>query len=337
MGGLSTTAAQCGNLTSLSISNSARQSETSGGVEMIDHSHYEFRLASWDDIFKAYMGFSESGQQWIFRGQSSAEMRLRSSLERAIFKFGSGNKAFAKPEQPEDFQYQAVLAAGLEGRQRHSAFQIELGLLRRFKRQCYIYASQLPHDDDIMEWFALMRHYGAPTRLLDWTYSFFVALFFAVDHAQSKAAVWALDTDWLRHRMSECYKTELDLFDSDPNIHKGTFKKLFGADTAQPTMYAVNPYRRNERLSIQQGIFLCPGRVDVPFEENFTNLLDVSNATDVFHKLVLDIESSTRNKILRHLLGMNVHNAALFPGLEGFAKSLEVGMANPDSLIPEPI
>jgi hypothetical protein len=28
-----------------------------------------------------------------------------------------------------------------------------------------------PDQDDWLEWIALMQHYGAPTRFLDWTYS----------------------------------------------------------------------------------------------------------------------------------------------------------------------
>jgi hypothetical protein len=56
--------------------------------------------------------------------------------------------------------------------------RIESGLLRRFKRQAHHYISNPPEENDPLEWLALMQHYGAPTRLLDWTYSFFVALYF---------------------------------------------------------------------------------------------------------------------------------------------------------------
>jgi hypothetical protein len=189
--------------------------------------------------------------QWIFRGQESRGWRLRSTLERAIVRFGLGTRQFPEPRAPdyseqEDSLYREILAQGLKGHNhQRNAFDIELALLKKFKRQCYLYTSPVPHDENIMEWLALMRHYYAPTRLLDWSYSFFVALFFATENATGNMAVWALDTDWLLNRMRQCFPKQLHLFQQDEYVQQKTFKELFTADMAKPMVFAVNPYRRN--------------------------------------------------------------------------------------------
>jgi FRG domain len=43
--------------------------------------------------------------------------------------------------------------------------------------------SALPKDD--LTWLALMQHYAIPTRLLDFTYSPFVGLYFAIQNNTS--------------------------------------------------------------------------------------------------------------------------------------------------------
>lgn len=55
-------------------------------------------------------------------------------------------------------------------------------------------------------WLALMQHYGLPTRLLDWSASPLVSLFFALDEKEPTdrdAALWALDAQRLNNRMGE--------------------------------------------------------------------------------------------------------------------------------------
>jgi hypothetical protein len=58
-------------------------------------------------------------------------------------------------------------------------------------------------EEDYLGWLALMRHHGAPSRLLDWTLSPYVAAYFALYEGFKKqsvdlhCAVWAIDIKWL--------------------------------------------------------------------------------------------------------------------------------------------
>ncbi len=73
----------------------------------------------------------------------------------------------------------------------------------------------------------------------------------------------------------------------------------------------------NERLTIQQGVFLCPGDIGQSFERNLRSL---EYEKDSIVKFIIPHEA--RNKALRELKHMNISKATLFPDLGGFAESL---------------
>ncbi len=68
----------------------------------------------------------------------------------------------------------------------------EARVLRQFKRRAHQYCSEIASFTNDVEWLALLRHYGCPTGFLDFTHSFYIAAFFAVEKAIGDAAVWAI-------------------------------------------------------------------------------------------------------------------------------------------------
>ena len=77
--------------------------------------------------------------------------------------------------------------------------EIENDLYEEFQRCAAQLFDVKPEDD--WDWYFLMQHHGAPTRLLDWTDGALIALHFAVRDkptpAKTGAVVYVLDPHWL--------------------------------------------------------------------------------------------------------------------------------------------
>jgi FRG domain len=107
-------------------------------------------IQDWFDLeqkLNTYFGKTYTAS-WAFRGVGKQEWGLQSSLER--------------------MELTIPLA------------EAEQYLLNTFQRRVHHYICDPPTKDDYLEWLALLQHHGAPTRLLDWTKSPYVALFFAL-------------------------------------------------------------------------------------------------------------------------------------------------------------
>ncbi len=252
----------------------------------------ERSLKSWDDVRRFLQNL---GSGWLFRGHGNAAWSLQPTLERL----------------------KGVL----------SASAAEEMIFRRFTRNAYGYLQAHLVPNDTLEWLALMQHHGAPTRLLDWTTSPYVAAFFAFEEVTDPSgtcAVWALDGAWCRRQgaqiIREMRSAEIASVHADgPATWRSEhFDEVFRGKPL-PVVMPVEPFRRNERLTIQSGTFLCSGDVDRGFEANFEGY-DISVIDK--HFLKIEIGASLRDSVLRDLKVMNITRATLFPGIDGFAQSL---------------
>jgi hypothetical protein len=114
------------------------------------------RAAFWSELL-AWL--NDLRGRWSFRGQRESTWNLHTSLDRAVKRETAGGYYHLNRAQEEGI------------------------LLFRFQQHAHRYIENLPSDDDLSSWFALMQHHDVPTRLLDWTQSPYVGLYFALDEA----------------------------------------------------------------------------------------------------------------------------------------------------------
>jgi len=84
-----------------------------------------------------------------------------------------------------------------------------------------------------------------------------------------------------------------------------------------------NPLHLNERLTTQQGVFLCPGNLGDTFVDNLKAMPDWDSEGNIV-KLSLSLVKEGAIEFVRHLKNMNLGFAALFPGLDGFDRHLRL-------------
>lgn len=106
---------------------------------------------------------------------------------------------------------------------------VEHKLLKTFRSQAHLHLGNqvAPRDTDDLGWFMLMQHHRAPTRLLDWSSSPYVAAYFAVlSEFDSDGEIWAANNFKLRGYIQDNLETgALTEFDNDPTKVLGYKKK----------------------------------------------------------------------------------------------------------------
>lgn len=185
-------------------------------------------------------------------------------------------------------------------------------------------------SDDIADLAALAQHYGVLTRLIDWSYDFYVALYFACMGAikarekkdfikDDTIVIWALNAYYIQF--------------------------LQPSSARIPLKFVVPPYHDNPNLNAQKGV-LSYWEIEVPSQAEFrkelqqgiTRLTDRTPLNELLQKYCVDhpdkqtpitllykLEFPVQDCVIayEYLRGLGYTAARLFPGYDGVVKNMD--------------
>lgn len=271
---------------------------------------------------------------WLFRGHKDVSWKLETSFERLI-----------------------------HNRTQRDYFEIEMGMIRDFRRRVFEYAPNLKslREEDYYEWIANMQHYGCKTRFLDVTFSFFVALYFAVegiefskikdDSKKEMFTIWFFNRMWIEKKYKNFLPSEIkDLYDmhglfgKDIRIQDKVLNyipdlKKQGKNYIETFKCVINmtPEYLNQRLNRQKGSFLFPTNPYCSFEENLFNMVEKDE--EIFRIIRVNVEYNNKSLLymLKFLDEMNNNSVVLFNSIEGLCQNINYKSRLPnDSIISSP-
>ena len=179
------------------------------------------------------------------------------------------------------------------------------------------------HGDWVWNWLSLAKHHGLPTRLLDWTYSPYVALHFAtadVHHGDEDAAVWCVDN----RRTNELLPAPLKriLKEDDANIFTtemlnrvATTLNDFDGLAKRDFLLFFEPPSLDERIVNQFALFSLPSSAWMSFEDFLTR------REGMYRRII--IPAALKWEVRDKLDQANITERVLFPGLDGLSQWLK--------------
>lgn len=188
----------------------------------------------------------------------------------------------------------------------------EYNLCGRFRSMAAVRQPNCPGKNDDLDWLFLMQHHHLPTRLLDWSLSPLIALFFALEKSPTDdvdAAVWAMMPTRLNLQQLD---KEIILTPENSDLLALSREAFEIAENSDLRTLAVSMNHSDMRHMLQQAMVTIHGS-STPIDE-------LPNAESFLAKIRIPVASKAS---LRQILGLyGFSRAYLFPDLDNLSQEL---------------
>ena len=250
-------------------------------------------------------------RSFIFRGHRVSSWNLTSSFEREFKKYP-----------------QSQMIEGAE------AYSIEF-----FKKRSHLYDLGLNNSSVLPDVLSCMQHYGCPTRLIDFSESYYVATYFAVNdpnYNNDDYSIWAINFPALKAKSQEMAASYFGRHENDPSIQLREL--IYNLLTIKPLgVVPVEAQAISRRMSSQRGVLLAQTNIRNSFIQNLCSMLDIGttpeqvsfedlrkvnqNIVNNIYVIKFNFDKKYIQQVRRELLSLNVTSENLFPDLNGLARS----------------
>ena len=257
----------------------------------------EVKIKNIEELFNFFRNCSNSH---AFRGHLSSEWKIESSLVRSTLNIDKS-----------------------------TYYELEDTACSDFKSKFNIYGDPKDKPESKLGWLSMMQHYGAPTRLIDFSTSPYVALCFIIENLSPYSlkdninfSIYSLNYS----RLNEIFLDELKKRDEymEYNLEKMNLNAekvsdiiLEGYDNSTPMFMMNEPIVSNRRIDRQNGTFLITN-----IFENIEVELSAEKYKKIDFKKII-IPSSLYCDIFNLLRGMNISLKNIYGDLDGLGKSIK--------------
>jgi hypothetical protein len=238
---------------------------------------------SWDDNIERFRS------PFVFRGGPQASADLSTSLMR--------------------------LAAGYK-----ELARLERHILRNFRKYAHLEAAQM--GPSVWNWLALAQHHGLQTRLLDWTYSPFVAMHFVTENLAlygEDGQIWCINHREAARLLPKPLRKQaedvgLDVFTAEMLDHVADSLDKFDALSRDEFVIFLEPPSLDARIVNQFALFSLMNNPAKPLD----HLLEQHQ--DLAKRII--IPASLKWEVRDKLDQAGITERMLYPGLDGLSKWL---------------